>query len=292
MVNALPVKDGWGPLPSLEAYSQALPSRCLGAVYVRTAAGFFSVIAGTKTGLYRLNATTLAWDDISGAGGPFNVADADRWSFARFGQLLVATQINNDPQVYDIDAGSNFAPMGGNPPRAKYAWAAGSFLVLGHLQGLPSRCQWCGLEDLSFWEVGKRGSDYQDLPDGEDITGGIPEPQGAVILQRRAIRQMRFMGGEYTFGFTVINPARGCVAPHSIVQIRAGDYVYLTEDGFFRGSQGQAIGAERVDRTFLNLADLDDFALVRGVNDPIEKTVWWQFTRAGLATQNLIGYDW
>ena len=90
ILNAVPVADGWGPMPDLVVYSLALPARCFGAVYVRSSSGAFSVIAGTQTRLYRLNPATLAWDDISGPAAPYSVPDSDRWSFARFGSKLLA----------------------------------------------------------------------------------------------------------------------------------------------------------------------------------------------------------
>ena len=292
MKNSLPVADGWGPMKSLQTYSNALPAQCLGAVYVRTSSGNFTVIAGTQTGLYRLNTATLNWDDIGGSSKPYSVPSGDKWSFARFGTKLIACNLNDPPQTYDVDAGGTFADLGGSPPKAKYAWVAGDFLVLGHLESYPTRVQWSGINESDFWTVGEKGSDFQSIPDGEDVTGGIGEPNGAIIIQRRAMRFMQFSPASgYTFGFTIANPERGCIAPLSIVQIGPRDFAYLTEDGFFRGVQGQAIGAEKVDRWFLEQIDLDNLATVRGVADPFNKIVWWQYEDAS-STAYLLGYDW
>ena len=290
MKNALPVADGWGPMPSLDTYSNALPSTCYGAAYIRDTAGNFSIYAGTQTGLYKLNTSTLNWDDVSGSA--YSVPDADRWCFTRYGTKLVATNINDAPQVLDVDVGGNFADLGGSPPQAKYCWVAGDFLVLGHLQNFPSRVHWSGVNNSAQWTIGEEGSDLQDLPDGDEVSGGIGEPQGAIIIQRRAMRYMQFNPASgYTFTFTVANPNRGSIAPLSIVQIGPRDFVYLSEDGFFRGVQGQPVGAERVDRWFFDQIDLDNLSVVRGVGDPYNKIVWWQYVDAG-GTAQLIGYDW
>lgn len=293
MKNALPVTDGWGPLPEIDEYSNALPSACLGAVYVRDSSGNFTIIAGTASGLYELNTSTLNWDEISKSATPYNVPSGDKWSFAVFGSKLIAANIGDPPQVYDIDGGGNFADLGGSPPQAKYVWVAGDFLVLGNIASNPNRVQWSGLNNEAFWTVGERGSDFQDLPDGEDVTGGIGEPNGAIIIQRRMMRYMQFNPASgYTFTITVANPERGSVAPLSIVQIGPRDFVYLTEDGFWRGVEGRPIGAEKVNRWFLNTqVDLSNIVTVRGVADPFNKVVWWQYTDEA-DTSSLLGYDW
>lgn len=288
VLNVVPVADGYGPLPDLVVYSLALPSRCFGTCYVRSSTGSYSVIAGTQTGLYLLNPATLAWDDISGPSAPYSVPDSDRWCFARFGALLIATNIGDPVQVYNVDAPLAFADLGGSPPQAKYVTVAGDFVMLGNLFSLPQRVRWSGVNDSTFWTSGERGSDFQDFPDGEDITGLFGDSVGAVVVQRKMFRVMTFdPASGFVFRTQVANPARGSIAPLSIVQIGPRDFVYLCEDGFFRGIDGTPIGAERIDRTFLAAINHADLQIVRGVGDPFKKIAW--FTDG---TNNLYGYNW
>jgi hypothetical protein len=293
MKNARPVGDGWGPFPSLAEYSNALPAAPKGSVYVRDSSGNFKIIAGTASGLYELNTSTLNWDEISKSATPYNVPDADQWQFQRFGDYLYATNVGDPLQRYNIETPGNFADVSGSPPQAKYIWTAGDFLVLGNLQNNPSRLQWSGLNDATHWTVGEKGSDFQDMPDGQDIAGGIREPQGALVIQRKDMHYMRFNPASgYTFTFSVANPERGSVAPLSITQVGPGDFVYLTEDGFFRGVEGRPIGEERVDRWFLDTQlDLSNISLVVGVADPFSKIVWFQFQDNTTASY-LLGYKW
>jgi hypothetical protein len=292
ILNAVPVADGWGPMPDLVVYSLALPARCFGAVYVRSSSGAFSIIAGTQTRLYRLNPATLAWDDVSGPAAPYSVPDSDRWSFARFGSKLLATCIGSPLQVYEVDAPANFVSAAGSPPPAKYVTVAGDFVMLAHLQGFPQRVRWSGINNAGFWTSGDRGSDYQDFPDGEDITGIFGDETGVVVVQRKMFRVGTFdPGSGFIFRFQVVNPSRGSIAPLSIVQIGPRDFVYLCEDGFFRGIAGNAIGAERVDKTFLDAIDHADIAVVRGVADPYKKIAWFAWTTA-VGVSKLLGYNW
>lgn len=290
--NCIPVRDGWGPMPSLNVISTALGAPCVGAVVVRTSSGQYYIIAGTATALYRLDTADYSWDDISGASAPYNVPTGDRWSFCVFGSNLIACNLSDAPQVYDIDAIGTFADLGGSPPKAKYVWSAGGFLVLGYIESYPKRIQWSGIEDATFWTTGLRGSDYQDMPDGGEVTGGISGEGGAVVFQRNRIRAMTVTQDiDFSFQVTVANPYRGAISPLSIAQIGPGEFVYLSEDGFFRNVEGQPIGAERVDGWFFDNVDQTYIEEVRAVADPFEKIVWWQFTLSA-GGKALIGYNW
>jgi hypothetical protein len=290
-VNALPVADGWGPMPLLVPYSEALPGTCVGAAYVRNSDGGFFLIAGTQTNLYRL--TGITWTDISGPSAPYAVPDADRWQFARYGNRLIATALGSPPQYLDVDLGANFADLP-NAPEAKYVCVAGDFVVFGYLANLPYTLQWSGINDSEFWTVGERGADIQLLPDGDEITGLFGAPSGAAIFQRNTMRQMAFNPASgYTFTISVVHPTRGSVAPLSIVQVGPGDFVFLCTDGYFRGwgINVTPVGVERVDKWFFGSIDVDDLSIVRGVADPFEKIVWFQYPNTE-GDYTLLGYKW
>lgn len=293
VVNCLPVADGWGPLPDLTVISSALDSECLGAVYARSSAGAYRVIAGTRTKLYEFNTSTLGWTDISRlVGGDYAVPEGDRWSFEVSGTYLLAANLADDIQYLDIDVGANFAALPGSPPKCKYLATAGEYLVMAHLASFPNRIQLSGLGDATWHTIGKRGADYQDFPDGEEIVGVIGAERGAVVFQRTRIRQITVAsGGDYSFYTSVLNPNRGVVAPHSIASIGPGRFVYYSSDGFFMGPEGTPIGRERVDRTFDGLIDRDYIHDVRAMVDPYQKVVWFQGRQTD-GTKFLYGYQW
>lgn len=290
-VNALPVADGWGPMPLLVPYSEALPGPCVGAAYVRNSDGGFFLIAGTQTNLYRL--TGMTWTLISGPSAPYSVPDADRWQFARYGNRLIATALGRPPQYLDVDLGANFADLP-NAPEAKYVCVAGDFVVFAYLVNLPYTLQWSGINDSEFWTVGERGSDIQLFPDGDEITGIFGTPLGAAVFQRNTMREMAFNPASgYTFTISVAHPTRGSLAPLSIVQVGPGDFIFLCTDGFFRGwgTNVTPIGVERVDKWFFGSIDVDDLSIVRGVADPFEKITWFQYPNTD-GDYTLLGYKW
>src|SRR5262245_58608872 len=68
VVNALPLSNGWGPMPKLTAFTQALGADCKGAWWYRSTDGTFNTIAATQTNLYKLNSSTLVWTPIGKLG--------------------------------------------------------------------------------------------------------------------------------------------------------------------------------------------------------------------------------
>lgn len=292
--NVKPVADGWEPINDLTPYSNALASQCLGGVYVRSNTGDVAIFVGTSSKLYKFNSATLNFDDVTrSVGGDYTVPDGDNWDFTLFGRTLVATNFNDEPQAFDIDAGTRFADLAGSPPKAKYCWTAGDFLVLGHLATNQQQISWSGLNDAEWWTYGQRGSDFQVFPDGNEVQGGITEVGGAIVLQRDAIRFQQFTGGSYIFSFQTLNPSRGAVSPKSIVSVGPGQFMFLGEAGFFMGGQAQPIGAQIIDEWFLSgdELDLDKIDLVQGVADPYNKIVWWRYQTVN-GDYRLIGYHW
>ena len=293
LLNVLPVADGWGPAPALATISDALGSECRGATYYVSAAGDVTVIAGTATDLYKLDTSTspYSWLEDSKSSGVYNVPVGDFWSFTQFGDYLVAHTLGDDAQFIDVVSGTAFADLPGSPPRARYSWVAGDFLVFGYLSGEPQTVHWSGINDAEFWTIGERGCDKQALPDGGQIMGGVPSPYGATIVQRAKIRVMQSTGNAYVFSFSVANDAKGTLSPRSIASLGNNQFAYLSDQGFFIGAQAQPIGAERVDRWFFNTCEPQYLNDVRSAVDPYRKIVWWRFQTIN-GTARLLGYHW
>lgn len=294
VVNALPVADGWGPMPGLTEISAALGSECRGAIYIRDSGGSYTIIAGTATGLYKLNTTDYTWTDISGTSAPYTLPTVDSWSFTVFGQYLIAHNISDVAQVYDITAGGVFADLAGSPPKAKYSWVSGDFLVFGYLEGTngEKKVRWCGVNDIEAWTLYQKGADEQELPEGGEVMGGFGEQGGFYVINRSAIHFFAFAPSSgYTFTRTLINANNGAVSARSIVSIGSGKFFFLSEDGFFSGPQRQPIGAERVDRFLLSEIDMSYLGDVQGASDPFEKIIWWRYRKAD-GTYRRLGYDW
>ena len=298
--NLNPLANGWGPFADLEEVGSALAGQCLGLWQARASDGTITIIAGTASGLYKYNTATLSWDDISGASAPYNVQAGHLWQAIQFGTKFIVVNLEDPPQVYDVDAGGTFSDLAGTPPQAKFIWIAGDFVVLGYLKvgstEYPQRIHWSGINDATYWTIDRiKGCDRQDLPDGNEITGGFGFPGAARIFQRDAKRAMIFTGGMFIFEMRVLDATRGCPSPYSIVPISSNDYVFWRTDGIYRGDDNIPIGAQRVDGYLFGQPDGDvdvsSLDTVQGVADPFNKIVLWCYLSAG-GVQKIVGWDW
>ena len=269
--NVFAGSNSYLPFPRLAPFSAAPLADAHGLFIARRIDGSWKVFAGTSTKLYTWD--TDAWTDVSRtAGGDYNVAPDDLWMWEQSGQHLVAVNENDDPQVIDIDAGTNFAALAGSPPRATNVKQIGDFLVLSGLAANKRIIQWSGINDITQWTIGVGLSDMQEFPDSP-----VQSVQGSEIgyvVQDRSIRTMQFLPGDLTFifNFSRVLSDRGCCSKYGATSV--GNVLYfLGESGFFSvsGQQVQTIGAEKVDDWFLTHSDIGRRNVVHaiaGINKP------------------------
>lgn len=292
-LNVLPAADGWKGMPQLTEVSDALGDECLGYVKVQDSNDNLTIIAGTRTDLFRLDTSTspYSWVNISKSSGAYSVPIGDRWQFAVFGDHVIACNLGTVLQSYDINTPTAFADIAG-APTARTVWVVGDYLCVGSLLNEPNKMAWSGLNDHTFWTYGKRGSDTQEFPDGGEVLGGFGAQTGGVVMQRNKIRYQNFAPNTgLTFTFSEANSERGTLSQFAYVSLAPQRFFYLSSDGFFSGVEGVPIGAERVDEWFFDTVDHNYLYDVRAVPDPFEKIVWWIF-RTINGTRRLLGYDW
>lgn len=242
VANLYPTEGGFRPVGQFVAHADALPSPCKGGSSFVAPSGRAAILAGTATALYRLQGT--AWEQI-GSGYTTN----GRWRFAQFGELAIATNAS-DPMVkinLETDAVAN---LGGSPPSFEALAVVNNFLVGTRLNGVVSQIAWSGENNSEWWTFAQRKSDYQEFPDGGEITGIIGGEVG-LILQKNAVRRMAYVGGNLLFRFDKISAAVGCSSAHSVAQYGERAF-WWSESGFkmWDGSQIHSIGFEKVDRSF------------------------------------------
>jgi hypothetical protein len=118
---------------------------------------------------------------------------------------------------------------------------------------LPQRVQWSTYNNAEgTWGTDpSTQADFQDLPDGGDITGLVGGENG-VIFQEAAIRRMTYEGPPVIFRFDKIATDVGCSVPGSVASF-VDIAFFLHKSGFYMVSGGQKvvpIGRDKVDRTF------------------------------------------
>jgi len=222
-----------------------------------------------------------------------------RWQFLQFANYALATNGSNKVQYYDINASSYFGDLATNAPVAKYITAVRDFVVCANIGAgtNPARVQFSDINDPTDWTSGGASqSDFQELPDGGDITGIVGGEFGIVFLEKAIVR-MSYIGSPLFFQFDTISRNVGCIEGGSIAQY-GGIAYFLSDDGFYscNGQQITAIGSEKVDRYFFNNANIGDIDSISTAVDPERNLVIWDYTTVsgprGLLIYNFETQKW
>lgn len=293
--NVLCADGSYIPAAGFAPLTGALPAKALGHISVRGLDGSILFFAGTSDKLYLLNNTDLDFDDVSQAATTYSATEEAPWSFAAFGNFVIAVNQNDDPQVYEIGVDSAFRDLGGSPPRAGVVRIWGDFVALMKLTGNPNRVQWSGLNNAEFWTPGSNNSDYQDFPDGGAVQGSSEATNPIVFLQTAIQRGTFVPGSVEVFTFQKIHEKRGAKSPFSIAT-RGAYAFYCDEGGFFQISPDGAlspIGFEKVDRSVFRRLQATSISRIAGAVDPFYSRVYWvvDYSGSGLYDQMLV-YDW
>jgi hypothetical protein len=294
-LNVIAISNGYAPFPSPTAPTTALPADCKGSWYVRTTSGSYIFFAATQTNIYRLSSTGT-WTSVgSGYTGP---ASGDLWTAAKYGTRFYVSNEFDALQYIDLDSGSTFAAAPGSPPKGKFVCVIGDFLFLAHLRigasDFPRDWQHSAIDDPTDWVIdGTPGaSDRQSIPSGDEITGIMPRPNnGGRIFQRNAKRSLIFSpGGATAFEQRDIDSTNGVFAPYSIVDIGNDDYVYIHEQGVFRGDNHTPIGLDNISRTLIRRIDYDKIEQIQGSLETRSRRVLWR-AQDQTGTWFVFGYD-
>lgn len=293
--NVLCSSNSYLPFPGLSAFTAALAAAPLGYFTARSLSGAVTIFAGTSTKLYVLDNTSLAWTDVSKPATTYGATDVARWSFEQFGEYVVAVNLNDDPQVFELDVDTNFDTLAGSPPRASFVRAWGDFLVLLNLATNPNRAHWSALNDITGWTPGTNNSDYQDFPEGGVVQGSSRATNPLIFLERAIYLGTFVPGSSIIFSFVKIHDGRGAKSPYSIAS-RGENTFFADEGGFFQiAADGSiaGVGFEKVDRTFFGQIAASDIAAMVGAIDPFYSRVYWTFDLTGTGAFNFIlVYDW
>lgn len=311
VLNVLPkTPTSYGPFPNFTVYAaDPLDSRCQGAIGVMDNDGNVNTFAGTGNALYQMTVAGPTFVDQSAVGG-YNCGVDESWFFTLFANTVVATNIGDPIQSFDLAGPGPFADLSADAPQARYVAVVKGWLFAANtfdpIDGnVPWRVWWSAYQDPSSWPTpgtaaaAAAQSDFNDIVGQggwiQGVVGNLGTADAAVFFEH-AVWRVVYSGPPTVFTFSPAEGVRGTPAPGSIVQLGALVY-YLGEDGFyvFDGSQSQPIGANKVDQTFF--ADLDEAYTFRisGAVDPVNKMVLWAYPGAGNNQGNpnrIIAYNW
>jgi hypothetical protein len=284
--NCYPRAVGYGPFPQETDYSGNATQDLNNVVAAKSTAGGTSIFAASTSKLFKLNGTTLTFDDVSGT----TYSNVERFRFAQFGSRLIAASETNTLQGYDLNSATTFSNLAIDAPKAKYVTVVRDFVVTGYQSTYPFRTQWSGINNETTWTAsGTTQADFQDIPDGGVIQGVTGGEFGLILLERGIVR-MSYVGTPLIFQFDNISRNLGCYEPNSTIQYQGVTY-FLADDGFYacNGQQIEPIGAEKVNRYFFNSLKESDIAKMSTALDPSKSLVIWGYPTLD-ATYRLLVY--
>ena len=275
--NTIPLAVGYGPFKSAVDYS-ASASENLNNVFAAKVNADVTIFSGGETKLFKLDTSDLSMEDVSKVSG---YTGTNRWQFIQFGNVVLASNGSEKIQSFDVNSSTDFADVAAAAPVAKYITTVRDFVVAANIGAgtYPNRVQWSDINDETDWTSGATSqSDYQDLPDGGDITGITGGEFGLVLLEKAVVR-MSYVGSPLFFQFDTISRNVGCIEGGSIAQY-AGTTYFLSDDGFYacNGQSLVGIGSEKVDRYFFRNANIGDIDSISTAVDPERNLVMWNYT--------------
>jgi hypothetical protein len=275
--NVTPLAVGYGPFKLAVNYSGAA-TEALNNCFAAKVNADVAIFAGGNTKLFKVSSTDLTMEDVSKASGYTGI---NRWQFVQFGNYALASNGSEKIQYYDVNSSTDFADLAAAAPVAKYITVVRDFVVGANIgnSSNPSRVNWSDINDPTDWTAGGASqSDFQEIPDGGDITGITGGEFGIVFLEKSIVR-MSYIGSPLFFQFDTISRNVGCVEGTSIAQYGGITY-FLSDDGFYscNGQQITGIGSEKVDRYFYGNANISDLDSISAAVDPERNLVIWNYT--------------
>ena len=270
--------NSYSPVKSLKPHAKAIDDRCQGGLQITNTDGISRVFCGDASKLYRLTSLSSTPSDVSKSGG-YTTSSEINWSFAQFGDMVIATNYNDAPQVYTDGTSmlfSNLITSGVTSLKAKYVAAVRNFIVFGNCSDAtygnrPQSVWWSAVEDPTTFPTVGTSAAINALSDRQDNVGDHGECTGLVgnlgsidcaVFYRNAIYRMVWAGLPDIFDFQKVTGNRGNICPYGLAQLDNVAY-FISEDGVmsFDGANIVPIGKNRIDRYIM--ADLDKTYLSR-----------------------------
>jgi hypothetical protein len=276
--NVVSQAIGYGPFPTPVTFSTSNAAEDLTSLYAaKQPNGDTALFAAGATKIYT----------VTGVGGITQVKTGmttganDRVRFTQFGKTVISTNNAEKLQAWTLGTSTSFADLSATAPIAKFITVVRDFVVCANTLETTQqqyRVRWSAINNETDWtEDVNTQSDYQDIPDGGQIVGIRGGEFGLVFLER-AIHRMSYVGTPFIFQFDNISRGKGCMVAGSIAQYQGVSF-FLSDDGFYMcdGQNVTTIGAEKVDRFFLQDASESDYKTMSAAVDPIRKLVIWNY---------------
>jgi hypothetical protein len=233
-INFIPTRSGsyyagWVPATKFTNGPGGTPGTPLRAWCALRPTDAAVIYIGTTTKLHGFDGAS-AWTDYSKGGGYTNTA-VD-WSFAQYGEISLATNRVDNLQFRDASTGSNFADVGGSPPKSRLIVTQAEQVLLFDLND--------GAEKGDAFAVSAPG-DYTDWSGSGatavtrirhrpgKITAAVAFKDYVLAFKQSSVYKLTYTGGTYKWRVELIAIGRGAFGKHDV--INTGDEVIFAGPG-------------------------------------------------------------
>ena len=280
--NVIPAAIGYDSMQDLSPISSEADEDIVGIVAAADDDGNTALYAADRTKIYQFNTATGALDNVSKSGNYLTGAD-ERWRFVQFGEDVIGTNFADPMQYIQAYIGTVFADLSADAPKAKYIAVVRDFVMTGFTNdptdgNKPYRVRWSGIGDHTSWAISAATqADFQDIADMGDVTGLVGGEYATILLEKGIVRAS-YIGSPLIFQFDKVETVRGCKVPGSVCNVGHSVF-FLADDGFymFDGEQSVPIGAEKVNRFFLEDWDGAYAKNMSASADPLRQIIVWSY---------------
>lgn len=236
----------------------ALASACVGIATFRKLDNTSLTFAGTATKLYLAGTTT--WTDLSGA-ATFNASTTNRWSFAQFGDVTLAS---NKGDTIQARTSGDFADVSGSAPQAAFIETVNQFVFAANVNdGVDKPDGWAcsALGDYTDWtaSIATQAANGRLTDTPGPFTGLKRLHDNIVLYKRNAIYVGTYVGPDVIWSFQLSSAEVGAVSNSSVAAVEYAHYFMGPDDFYiFDGTRPIPFGATVKETVY---ADLDKSAL-------------------------------
>jgi hypothetical protein len=289
--NCVSQSFGYGPFPQAVAFSAAAAENLTSLFAGKQPDGVTKLFAAGRTKIFTVSGVGAVTQVNTG----YTTSANERFRFTQFGDVVIATDNSSKLQAWTLGTSTTFADLAAAAPVAKYVTVVRDFVVTANTfesaKQEQYRVRWSGINDETTWTPSATNqADFQDLADGGQIMG-IRGGEFGLVLLERGIHRMSYIGSPLIFQFDNISRNKGCMVSGSVAQYQ-GLTFFLSDDGFYAcdGQQVIPIGAEKVDRWFLDDVSENDYPSMSAAVDPVRKLILWNY-KSKDGSRKLIMYN-
>jgi hypothetical protein len=281
MQGIIPYEAGAKAAPTPAAVGvNTLAAACQGAAVVRQLAGTSRFIAGTASNLYE--ASGVSWTSV---GSPYTLGADDVWSFAGFGDSVLASNASTNIQRSTGGAFSTIAAA----PKAKLLVASKGFIVGFATNDAtygdsPDRW-WCSaLYDETTWtpSLATQAATGRLVEGSGPITAAMRFGDQIVAYKSRAMHLGHYAGTPSVWDWAVVSFDVGCVGPEAVADTSIG-HIFVGSDNIyhFDGTRPVAIATGSIRQWWLDNSSAEYRYRTKLLWDRDNSLVWIFFPSAG-----------